>query len=122
MEYNLETRHITQNYKLLKAEMEPKEMLDYLVQEYILDPDENSDLMGLCRAEQCDFILRKLIRNPRTLEKFVRCLNWNLEFNSLQAVRCFLYLPHPIAPILRIPQCEVQGNSDYHYSSLLHIS
>ena len=121
MEYNLETRHIIQNYKLRKAEMEPKEMLDYLVQEHILDLDENSCLIGLCRAKKCDFILRKLIRNPKMLEKFVRCLNWNLEFNTLQSVRCFRYLSHPITPVQRIPQSEVQGKSDHHYSSLLHI-
>ena len=122
MEYNFETSHIIHNYKLLKAEMEPKEMLDYLVQEHILDLDENSCLIGLCRAKKCDFILRKLIRNPKTLEKFVRCLNWNLEFNMLKAVRCFRYLKHSSAPVPRIPQSEVQGKSNYHYSSLLHIS
>ena len=124
MEYNLETRHIIQNYKYLKAEMEPNEMLDYLVQENILDIDENSCLRRLCRAKQCDFILRKLIRYPRTLEKFVRLLNRNSEFNTLQAVRCFRNLSQRNDPIQRSPRAysEVQSKSDYHYSSLLHIS
>ena len=124
MIYNLETRHIIQNYKYLKAEMEPKELLDYLVQEQLLDLDENSCLIGLCRAQQCDFILRKFIRYPRMLEKFVRLLNRNSEFNTLPTVQCFLNLSQPIATIQTNPSAhsDVQGKSDYHYSSLLHIS
>ena len=121
-EYNFETRHIIQNYVYLKAEMEPIELVDYLVKENILDTDENSCLMGLCRAKKCDFILRKLVRNQRTLEEFVRCLNRNFELDTLQTVQCFRYLPHPITPVLRIPQSEVQGKSDYPYSSMLYIS
>uniref|UniRef100_K1QCX0 V-type proton ATPase subunit F n=1 Tax=Magallana gigas TaxID=29159 RepID=K1QCX0_MAGGI len=71
----LETHHtcIRKNYKKLKEEMEPNEILDYLVQFEILDTDENTHLLKECRARKCDFILRKLIKNP-DLEKFAKMM------------------------------------------------
>lgn len=71
----LETHHtcIRKNYKKLKEEMEPNEILDYLVQFEILDTDENTHLLKECRARKCDFILRKLIKNP-DLEKFTKMM------------------------------------------------
>lgn len=71
----LETHHtcIRKNYKKLKEEMEPNEILDYLVQYEILDTDENTHLLKECRARKCDIILRKLIKNPDP-EKFIKMM------------------------------------------------
>lgn len=59
--------------KKLKEEMEPNEILDYLVQYEILDTDENTHLLKECRARKCDIILRKLIKNPDP-EKFIKMM------------------------------------------------
>ena len=51
--------------------MEPNSMIDYLVQHGILNTDENTNLLGQCRAKKCDVILRKLIRSPSTLSELM---------------------------------------------------
>lgn len=82
----LETQHIRKNYKKLKEEMEPNEILDYLVQYDILDTDENTHLLKECRARKCDFILRKLIKYP---EKFTQMME---HITKARECGCFRYM------------------------------
>lgn len=82
----LETQHIRKNYKKLKEEMEPNEILDYLVQYDILDTDENTHLLKECRARKCDFILRKLIKYP---EKFTKMME---HITKARECGCFRYM------------------------------
>lgn len=104
---NLEALHIIKNYKKLKEEMEPNDIIDFLVQHGILDTDEDTYLLRQCRAKKCDFILRKLIRNPNLFSKFVKCLN--NTFKTLEAFHCFCSIPNDAVPETRIPSNEVQG-------------
>lgn len=86
----LETQHtcIRRNYKKLKEEMEPNEILDYLVQYDILDTDENTQLLKECRARKCDFILRKLIKYPDKFTKMMEHITKDRECCCFRYILC----------------------------------
>ncbi|XP_062617779.1 uncharacterized protein LOC134279403 [Saccostrea cucullata] len=88
----LETRHIRRNFKFLKQQLEPNIIVDYLVQHNILNTDENSFLMGKPRATKCDFILCKLLQNPKHLRELKSIIKCNPQEEGFY---CFLSLPWP---------------------------
>lgn len=109
----LKKHHIIRNYKKLKEELEPNEMLDYLVQYGILDTEENTVLLHKCRAEKCDFILYKIIKEPDCLNKFVKILNDDKEAQSLYSFRCFRSLLRDGADTTENQNSDVKCKSSY---------
>lgn len=106
----LETRHIQQNFKLLKRAINLEGIIDHLVQNDILNTDENYELLSQSPENQCDFILRKLIRCPQVFSTFVKCLDE--KFKDIEAFSCFRSLPYETVPVTRVLQNEVQGKLD----------
>ena len=116
---SLEKGHLIRNYKKLKEEMEPNDMIDFLFQQDLLDTDENTHLLHQCRARQCDIILRKLILNTDTFIKFSKHLNG--EFKSMRAFQCFRFLSCGTSPYTGNHRNEVRGKSHrrrnhHHYN------
>ena len=111
---SLEADHIRKKYKTLKKEMNT-EIVDYLVQSYILTTDENSSLLDKSRAEKCDFILRSLIRDSTCLTK-LRTLLLE-EPKDLDVFDCFRSLLCNPSPEPEIPNSEKQGKSSSSSSS-----
>lgn len=87
----LEKNFFINNYKALKIQMEPDEIIDYLVQYHILDTEENTRLIDKGRSRKCDFILRKLIRDPDCRSKLKELIE---KETQLQEVQCFSTLLH----------------------------
>nr|XP_022310631.1 uncharacterized protein LOC111115979 isoform X6 [Crassostrea virginica] len=87
----LEKNFFINNYKALKKQMEPDEIIDYLVQYHILDTDENTRLIDKGRSRKCDFILRKCIRDPDCRSKLKELIE---KETQLQEVQCFHTLLH----------------------------
>ncbi|XP_078314759.1 uncharacterized protein LOC144619747 isoform X2 [Crassostrea virginica] len=102
---SLEAHHIRKKYKDLKKEMNT-EIVDYLVQSNILTTDENSFLLHKSRAEKCDFILRRLIRDSNCLTKF-RTLMLE-EPKVLDVFDCFRSLMCNTSPEPEIPNSDKQ--------------
>ena len=105
---SLEAHHIRKNYKTFKKEMNT-EIVDYLVQSYILTTDENSSLLDKSRAEKCDFILRRLIQDSNCLKKFVTLLHD--EAKDLDEFDCFRSLLCNTSPEPEILNSDKQGIS-----------
>lgn len=116
----LETRHIQQNYKLLKRAINLEGIIDHLVQNDILNTDENYELLNISQSpeNQCSFILRKLIRCPQVFLIFVKCLDE--KFKEIEAFSCFRSLPYDTVPVTRVLQNEVQGKCYPSLSCLLY--
>lgn len=87
----LEKNFFINNYKALKIQMEPDEIIDYLVQYHILDTEENTRLIDKGRSRKCDFLLRKLIRDPDCRSKLKELIE---KETQLQEVQCFSTLLH----------------------------
>ena len=85
------------------------EIVDYLVQSNILTTDENSFLLHKSRAEKCDFILRRLIRDSNCLTKF-RTLMLE-EPKVLDVFDCFRSLMCNTSPEPEISNSDTQGTS-----------
>nr|XP_022297006.1 uncharacterized protein LOC111106572 [Crassostrea virginica] len=86
------------------------EIVDYLVQADILTTDDNSSLIGKPRAEKCDFILRKLIRDSNRLTKLVTLLHE--EPKDLDELDCFRSLLCKTSPEPEIPNSDVKQEND----------
>ena len=104
----LEADHITKKYKILKQEMDT-EIIDYLVQSDILTTDEDSFLLNKSRAEKCDFILRRLIRDSNCLSKLMTLLHE--EPKDLDVFDCFRSLLYHTSPEPETPNSDKQGTS-----------
>ena len=111
---SVEAHHIRKKYKTLKNEMNT-EMVDYLVQADILTTDDNSYLIGKPRAEKCDFILRKLIRDSNRLTKLVTLLHE--EPKDLDELDCFRSLLCNTSPEPEIPNSDVKQGTSSSLSS-----
>ena len=96
---SLKAYHIRKQYKTLKKEMNT-EIVDYLVQSYILTTDENSSLLDKSRAEKCDFILRRLIRDSNCLKKLERLLHEEPKVDEFDCFRSLLCNTSPEPEIL----------------------
>lgn len=81
----LEEHFYIRNYKILKEQMEPDEIVDYLVQYKILDTEEDRYLLHICRTMKCDFILGRFIRDSRCREVLVGIHN----SNELEGIHSF---------------------------------
>ena len=112
---SLEAGRIRKRYKSIKMEMNTG-IVDYLVQSYILTTDENSYLLDRTRAQKCDFILRRLIRNSNCLTKLVTLMH--KEPNDLDEFDCFRFLLRDTSPEPEIPNNNKQGTSSSSSSSL----
>lgn len=85
---NLLKTHIMKNYKKIKEEMEPNNIIDYLFQEKFLNTDENTDWLDQCRARRCDIILHKCIKHSDKLLDLISNSKTDDAFNCFRSVPC----------------------------------
>ena len=83
--------------------MEPNAMMDYLVQQGILNTDEDTNLLGQCRAKKSDVILRKLIESPSKLSNLMD------KFKTVDAFQCFRSLTNNTSLLRNNSRIEVKG-------------
>ena len=76
------------------------DIVDYLVQSNILTTDENSSLLDKSRAEKCDFILRRLIRDSKCLKKLEILLHEEPKVDEFDCFRSLLCNTSPEPEIL----------------------